>query len=140
MSIRRLWLDTEAAAYAREQLSFPGLQILLRVDHERRDDRAVTVETRYFACSADPAVVTPVALLAWVRGHWSVENSLHFLKDRWWDEDRHWTRRPGLSEWLAQLTTASCASSAVTPTCPYAVRPTTLPGSPNAGLKFMGVG
>lgn len=39
-------------------------------------------------------------LLASVRRHWQVENSVFFLKDRWWDEDRHWTRRAGLSEWL----------------------------------------
>ena len=44
-------------------------------------------------------------LLAAVRGHWHIENSVFFLKDRWWDEDRHWTKRPGLSEWLVQLTT-----------------------------------
>lgn len=28
-----------------------------------------------------------------MRGHWSIENQLHFVKDRWWDEDRHHTRR-----------------------------------------------
>ncbi len=26
-----------------------------------------------------------------------VLNSLHFLKDRWWDEDCHHTRRPGMA-------------------------------------------
>jgi len=43
-------------------------------------------------------------LLKYVRGHWQVENSLHFIKDRWWDEDRRWSRRPGLAERLATLT------------------------------------
>jgi len=43
-------------------------------------------------------------LLKYIRGHWQVENSLHFVKDRWWDEDRHWQRRPGLAERLAALT------------------------------------
>jgi hypothetical protein len=42
--------------------------------------------------------------LKYVRGHWEVENSLHYVKDRWWDEDRHWIRRPGLAERLASLT------------------------------------
>jgi len=27
--------------------------------------------------------------MRYVRQHWRIENSLHFLKDRWWDEDRH---------------------------------------------------
>ena len=47
--------------------------------------------------------MTPRQLLQVVRGHWQVENSLHFVKDRWWDEDRHWLRRPGLAERLAAL-------------------------------------
>jgi hypothetical protein len=36
-----------------------------------------------------------------------VENSLHFVKDRWWDEDRQWSRRPGLAERRAALTNAA---------------------------------
>ncbi|QDU94507.1 hypothetical protein Pla8534_22980 [Lignipirellula cremea] len=40
-----------------------------------------------------------------MRGHWRIENGLHFLKDRWWDEDRHHTRRPGLSPVMAGLNT-----------------------------------
>lgn len=46
-------------------------------------------------------------MLKYVRGHWQVENSLHFVKDRWWDEDRHWQRRPGLAPRLAALTNAA---------------------------------
>lgn len=64
-------------------------------------------ETRYFLTSLDPGQVTAPQLLATVRAHWQIENSLFFLKDRWWDEDRHWTRRPGVAEWLTQLTSAA---------------------------------
>ena len=35
--------------------------------------------------------------------HWSVENSLHHVKDRSWDEDVHTLRRPGLGEVYATL-------------------------------------
>jgi predicted transposase YbfD/YdcC len=66
-------------------------------------------ETRYFACSLDPRAVTPRELLALVRGHWGVENRLHFIKDRWWDEDRHYLSRPGLAERFAVLTGAALA-------------------------------
>jgi hypothetical protein len=41
-----------------------------------------------------PERVTPDELLAAVRGHWQVENGLHFIKDRWWDEDRRYNTRP----------------------------------------------
>jgi hypothetical protein len=103
------------ADYAREQLHFPGLRLLLRVDRQQRQG-GVTVlhETRYFACSLDPGGVTAAGLLALVRGHWSVENSLHFVKDRWWDEDRHYLSRPGLAERFALLTNAALAVLRVT--------------------------
>jgi hypothetical protein len=106
--VRRPWCDAATADYAREALSFPGLRLLARVDSEvrPRGGRA-TIETRYFACSLGPADVTPARLLGLVRGHWEVENSLHFEKDRWWDEDRHVCRRPGLAEGFTALLTAA---------------------------------
>ena len=109
MDRRRLWLDLENTEYIRETLAFPGCQIALRVDRDViADDGAVRLsDTRYFLTSVDPATIRADELLAAVRNHWQIENSVFFVKDRWWDEDRHWTRRPGLSEWLAQLTTAA---------------------------------
>ena len=73
----------------------------IRRTQDRRGQ--TTRETRYFITSLDPAKFTPRELLKSVRGHWQVENSLHFVKDRWWDEDRRWSRRPGLAERLATL-------------------------------------
>jgi Transposase DDE domain len=89
----------------REQLNFPGAQLAIRLDREVRDgeDTQVLFETRYFIASLDPEAVTPRGLMGYGRGHWQVENSLHFVKDRWWDEDRHYSKRPGLAEALALL-------------------------------------
>ncbi len=104
---RRLWLDVETADYAREALTFPGLRILLRVDSEAwGGGTEPETETRYFAASADPGQVTPDELLAAVRGHWQVENGLHFIKDRWWDEDRHYSKQPGVAMGFAVLLNA----------------------------------
>jgi hypothetical protein len=50
-----------------------------------------------------------------VRGHWSVENGQHFLKDRWWDEDRQWSVRPGLAERLAMLRDAAVTALRLIP-------------------------
>lgn len=104
-----MWLDLDNAEYIREKLNFPGCQIALRVDRDiTADDGTVRLhDSRYFLASIDPGEVRADELLAHVRNHWQIENSVFFLKDRWWDEDRHWTRRPGLSEWLAHLTTAA---------------------------------
>lgn len=104
---RRLWWDSETADYARQALSFPGLRILLRVDSEARGGGAApTTETRYFATALDPGRVTPDELLGAVRGHWQVENGLHLIKDRWWDEDRHYCKQPGVALGFAVLLNA----------------------------------
>ncbi len=106
--VRRIWCDTASADYARAALSFPGLRVLARVDCETRPRvGAATTETRYFACGLDPARMAPARLLGLVRGHWQVENSLHYEKDRWWDEDRHVCRRPGLAAGFTTLLTAA---------------------------------
>jgi hypothetical protein len=108
--IRRLWLDLETADYAREALNYPELRILARVDCEQRRGGVVeSLETRYFACSMDPAGLTPAGLLGLIRGHWQVENSLHYIKDRWWDEDRHYT--VGAAKGLALATLRNGALS-----------------------------
>src|SRR5262249_49320431 len=104
---RRLWLDVATADYAREALSFPGLRILLRVDSEtRQSGTEPKTETRYFATAVAPVRITPDGLLAAVRGHWQVENGLHFIKDRWWDEDRHYSKQPRVALGFAVLLNA----------------------------------
>lgn len=108
MVVRRIRVDAAAADYAREALSFPGLRLLARVDSEARPRGGPpTVQTRYFACSLGVAAVTPARLLGLVRGHWEVEDSLHYEKGRWWDEGRHVCRRPGLAAGFTTLLSAA---------------------------------
>lgn len=85
---------------------------MIRIDRDviDGDGRVLTHDSRYYVTSLDPDQVSAAQLLALARGHWQIENSLFFVKDRWWDEDRHWTRRPGVSDWLAQLTTAALSA------------------------------
>jgi hypothetical protein len=99
----------EVADYVRERLNFAHCQIVLRVDREVRSPGVGvrSCETRYFGTSLDPGWVTPRGLQCYVRDHWQVENCLHYSKDRWWDEDRHCLRRPGLGEVFASLTNAA---------------------------------
>lgn len=103
-----MWLNLEVADYVRERLNFAHCQIVLRVDREVRSaGETLSCESRYFAARLDPASVTSRDLQSYVRDHWQVENCLHFTKDRWWDEDRHYTKRPGLAEAFASLTNAA---------------------------------
>ncbi|WP_425954626.1 ISAs1 family transposase [Xylanimonas sp. McL0601] len=47
-----------------------------------------TVEVVYVITSADAAAADPATLAAWVQGHWTVENRLHWVRDVTFDEDR----------------------------------------------------
>lgn len=128
----------------REQLGFPGCQMLLRVDRDvTADDGTVRhSDTRYFITSIRPEEICAEELLATVRRHWQIENSVFFLKDRWWDEDRHWTRRPGLSEWLAQLTTAATCVLRIfrsDPDLPLRGEADYVAWKPERGLKIIGL-
>jgi predicted transposase YbfD/YdcC len=58
--------------------------MILRVDGEVKTSGVVTgLETRYFITSLGADEASPKRLMDVVRGHWGVENGLHFLKDRW---------------------------------------------------------
>ncbi len=58
--------------------------MILRVDLEV-SVAGVTAsrQTRHLITSLKADQVSPAKLMGLVRGHWSVENGLHFLKDRW---------------------------------------------------------
>ena len=55
----------------------------------------VSRERWYLLSSLSSQQWGPKELLQVFRSHWSVENSLHHVKDRSWDEDVHTLRRPG---------------------------------------------
>lgn len=115
----------------------------MRVDRDviADDGRVLLSDTRYFLTSLDPGRVTAAQLLAVVRGHWQIENSLFFTKDRWWDEDRHWTRRPGVAEWLTQLTSAALTvlRSLGPPHLPLRGRADQIAWNPGLGLQLLGL-
>lgn len=76
-----------------------------------------------------------------VRDHWQVENCLHFEKDRWWDEDRRWNRRPGLAPRLAALTNIALTFLRLThpgPKLPLRAHADQLGWNPLRPLKLLG--
>jgi hypothetical protein len=112
-------VEGEEVAYIREATSFPGIELILRVDLDvGAAGTPVRHETRYFVTSLSADELSPQRLVRLVRGHWCVENGLHFLKDRWWDEDRQWSTRPGLAERLAALRDAALTALRLVPGMP----------------------
>jgi predicted transposase YbfD/YdcC len=139
---RRLWLTLDDADYIREQLDFAGCQIALRVDRDvlAANGDVVSHDSRYFVASIDPGQIAADRLLDHVRDHWQVENSLFFVKDRWWDEDRHATRRPGLAPCLALLNSYALTVLRRSQQCDEPLRACAdrIAWLPSIGLKLLG--
>ena len=112
-------MEGDEVAYAREATDLPGIEMILRIDTEvTKAGAPVRREARHLVTSLGGDEVSPRRLMGLVRGHWGVENGLHFIKDRWWDEDRQWSVRPGLAERLAALRDAALAALRLIPGLP----------------------
>jgi predicted transposase YbfD/YdcC len=61
------------------------------------------LETAYGVTSLNPAQANPARLLALSRGHWSIENRLHWVRDVTFDEDRSRVRRGRGAQVMATL-------------------------------------
>jgi predicted transposase YbfD/YdcC len=136
-------VEGEEVAHIREAVDFPGIEMILRVDLEVSAAGVTTSrETRYLATSLGADEVSPGRLMELVRGHWSVENGLHFIKDRWWDEDRQWSTRPGLAERLAMLRDSALTAWRLVPglaeDMPIRARADHLGRKIRKALKFIG--
>lgn len=55
--------------------------------------RQSTQETVYGVTSLSPQQATPAQVLTYNRGHWEIENRLHYVRDVAYDEDRSQVRR-----------------------------------------------
>jgi predicted transposase YbfD/YdcC len=56
------------------------------------DDVMVSSETSYYVTSLSAPRAGPPQLAAHTRGHWGIENRVHWVRDVTFDEDRHQMR------------------------------------------------
>lgn len=105
IEVRKLWVDEETAAYVAQELDFAGAQQVARLDKTVHNLTTGLEKTEtWYLVSYDPqGPLSATRLLQRTRAHWTIENSLHHIEDRSWDEDRHTLRRPGLGICFSML-------------------------------------
>ena len=105
LEVRRLWASHEVGWLKKQGHDWPALRGLVCVEGERLDFATgkTTVTRRGFITSLDPRKVGPERLLEAVRGHWSIENRLHWSLDVSFREDDSRVRRKNAAQNLARI-------------------------------------
>lgn len=75
---------------------FPYAAQVVEVYRERADldDVMESFETSYYITDLPAKDAGPAALAGHTRGHWGIENQIHWVRDVTFDEDRHQLRAP----------------------------------------------
>lgn len=86
-------------------LEFPYAAQVCRIDRITTDLRGAQLrrDTAYAVTSLRPGAASPQRLLALARGHWYIENRLHWVRDVTFDEDRSQVRTGAGPRALATL-------------------------------------
>lgn len=95
VEVRRCW-TTGFVDWFEDVAAWPGLLSFACVESERTVDGVTSVERRYFMSTLDGDNAS--AVLAAVRGHWGIENRLHWCLDVTFGEDHARLRTRQLAE------------------------------------------
>lgn len=91
---------------------WPGVRLVLRRTCQRtcaKSGEPGKVEHSYAICSLDQEDVSAGQLLAWWRGHWGIENRVHYVRDVTFGEDRRAVWKATAPQVLAALGNAVLA-------------------------------
>jgi len=102
--VRRTVQAVEAPAW----IDFPGAAQVIRIRrtrtvNKRGGGRRTTTEVAHLICSLPMTDAPPELVASWARGHWTIENRLHWVRDVVFDEDRHQLRTRNGPQIMAAL-------------------------------------
>ncbi|MEI2778501.1 MAG: ISAs1 family transposase [Tetrasphaera sp.] len=87
----------------RAGIAFPHAKQAIRIVRQRRTQDKTTREVVYAITSLRFGQVTPADLATMIRGHWRIENGVHYVRDVTYDEDRSQVRTATLPRVMATL-------------------------------------
>lgn len=91
-------------------IDFPHAVQAIRIRRRRRrldQPKRFTTETVYAITDLRVHQAKPAQLAGWIRGHWSIENKVHWVRDVTYDEDRSQIRTGTGPEVMAALRNAA---------------------------------
>lgn len=90
LETRRIWTSTDLNDY----LDFPHCGQVACIERSRESFKTGKIhkEVAYLITSLSPSKADPEKLLSISRGHWSIENRSHYVRDVTFDEDRSQVR------------------------------------------------
>jgi predicted transposase YbfD/YdcC len=90
-----------------DYLNWPGGAQVGQIESEVEQDGTVSKESRYFITSAPRKLADACQLLRWARGHWSIENRSHYVRDVTFGEDASRVRKGSGPEVMAAIRNAA---------------------------------
>ena len=94
---------TIKAVEAPPRLGFPGARQVLQLRRTMTRQGKRSVEVVYLICSRSMTLAPPTQVAGWIRGHWAIEDRLHYVRDVTFDEDRCRVRTGTGAEAMAAL-------------------------------------
>ena len=120
-----------------EWAQWPQLAQGGRLIYTCRRKGKISRETSYIITSLSPQQATPARLLQLVRGHWAIENRLHWVRDVTFDEDRCQVRTGAAPQVMAALRNTVIGLFRLTGVRNIAAALHTLAGSPPRALALV---
>ena len=106
IELREIWTSTEINDY----VNFPHVKQVLCVKRTTTDlhgnllpGRKTTEQVSFGVTSLSEEKASPQDILTFNRGHWSIENKIHYVRDRTFDEDRSQVRKNSAPQVMASL-------------------------------------
>ena len=94
---------TIKAVEAPDRIGFPGARQVLQLRRTVTRHSKRSVEVVYLICSQSMTQAPPATVARWIRGHWAIEDRLHYVRDVTYDEDRSRVRTGTGAEVMATL-------------------------------------